>query len=463
LNDTEGLKEQLVSYEKQVNELQQVQDQLVDGHRKKDAQILDITQQLEQSTSHTIKLEEVLGERKTEIDSALVEIAELSVQADEYKKQVEASREELRIAREIELKLRHQLKEVNEDLSETEKGLNQLNVDYEQVVNESSDLKGEKDKLIQCIHSLEGAIDALENEKKDSMRLIEQYEHEIDIGGKELALSQKKLYELEKSIVDSQNALDEKSRMVAEADSRCLKIEGEYKEVVNRNKQLEEELSTVSASLSASNKAVDEMDGQLKELVLRNEQSTSCVEKLTERESELRSEVTRLRDAKNQLQGENTSLISVNEELQSRVNHLQSVERDLVSGHAHKDAQISDISSQLERERGESARLRDEISRLTALVDDCRSKCNELSVEAKDNRKTLALNSKLLVKSNVDLESMRSKYVEKSESEKLLKGLIVELQQKLEIASQYFIQLESEHPELLDAPFKIEMLENSNG
>ncbi len=55
----------------------------------------------------------------------------------------------------------------------------------------------------------------------------------------------------------------------------------------------------------------------------------------------------------------------------------------------------------------------------------------------------------MLVKSQVDLDDLREKYAAKLQSETELVELIKELREKLTIASQYYYQLQQEHPELL--------------
>lgn len=55
----------------------------------------------------------------------------------------------------------------------------------------------------------------------------------------------------------------------------------------------------------------------------------------------------------------------------------------------------------------------------------------------------------MLAKSQVDLDDLRKKYSIKLQSETELVELIKELREKLTIASQYYYQLQQDHPELL--------------
>ncbi|HCG9743828.1 TPA: hypothetical protein NJ685_002280, partial [Vibrio parahaemolyticus] len=72
-----------------------------------------------------------------------------------------------------------------------------------------------------------------------------------------------------------------------------------------------------------------------------------------------------------------------------------------------------------------------------------------LESENQELTRSTRLNQKMLVKSQVDLDDLREKYAAKLQSETELVELIKELREKLTIASQYYYQLQQEHPELL--------------
>ncbi|MDF4257613.1 hypothetical protein P7M41_14620, partial [Vibrio parahaemolyticus] len=77
------------------------------------------------------------------------------------------------------------------------------------------------------------------------------------------------------------------------------------------------------------------------------------------------------------------------------------------------------------------------------------SRLSQLESENQELTRSTRLNQKMLVKSQVDLDDLREKYAAKLQSETELVELIKELREKLTIASQYYYQLQQEHPELL--------------
>jgi hypothetical protein len=73
-----------------------------------------------------------------------------------------------------------------------------------------------------------------------------------------------------------------------------------------------------------------------------------------------------------------------------------------------------------------------------------------LKTDLKENMRTIELSQKLQLKSQLDLDNLRLAYKDKLDSERELIELVKELKNKLEMAAEYYNQLEQLHPELLN-------------
>ncbi len=78
-----------------------------------------------------------------------------------------------------------------------------------------------------------------------------------------------------------------------------------------------------------------------------------------------------------------------------------------------------------------------------------KKRAEQLTVDLKESSRSVALGQKMLAKSQVDLDHLRDSYAEKVASERELVELVNELREKLTLASQYYLDLQKEHPEIL--------------
>ena len=61
-----------------------------------------------------------------------------------------------------------------------------------------------------------------------------------------------------------------------------------------------------------------------------------------------------------------------------------------------------------------------------------------------------SLSSKMMLKAQLDLDSLRSKYQHKVDSERQLLALVKQLREKLEMAANYYFRLQKDYPELVE-------------
>ena len=94
-----------------------------------------------------------------------------------------------------------------------------------------------------------------------------------------------------------------------------------------------------------------------------------------------------------------------------------------------------ELLDKLSRNQHKSKELTDEIAGI---------KANEKSLMS-----SLEINTKLILKMQLDFDDLRKKYKDKVKSENELKKLIGQLHNKLQQAANFYHQLEHQHPELL--------------
>jgi len=165
----------------------------------------------------------------------------------------------------------------------------------------------------------------------------------------------------------------------------------------------------------------------------------------------LRQEVEALKvDLDNALQVQEAATIKLTNNQTAYDQKLQQLEKSLsnamseveLNKKATKEAedQLSKRTSQWEKER---SHLEDTVGNLEGLLERERSRADGL--EQKNS-----LQVKLLAKMEADVQDLRRRYFGLQQRERELTDLIKELHGKLELASGFFRQLKSEHPELLD-------------
>lgn len=178
-----------------------------------------------------------------------------------------------------------------------------------------------------------------------------------------------------------------------------------------------------------SEKLKVERDGA-KSQVANKENQLDELKKATEaKESELASRLSLLESQLSSLTTENTELAEMKQALEQESGKLKAE------------------NGKLKVERGEAKAKESELASRLSLLE---SNTSQLESENQELTRSARLNQKMLAKSQIDLDHLRGKYAEKTKSETELVELITELREKLTVASQYYYQLQQEHPELLN-------------
>ncbi|MFV8421774.1 hypothetical protein [Vibrio parahaemolyticus] len=178
---------------------------------------------------------------------------------------------------------------------------------------------------------------------------------------------------------------------------------------------------------------------QLEEVTKRaEEEEAEFVSRLSILESEL-EERTKQRDEEHKWHHENKKWA------ESLAQQIENVETKYNERVAH----ISDLESQISELTTDNKKLLERNNTLEFEKQSLASNFSSLESENLELTRSARLNQKMLAKSQVDLDDLREKYAAKLQSETELVELIKELREKLTIASQYYYQLQQEHPELL--------------
>lgn len=218
-----------------------------------------------------------------------------------------------------------------------------------------------------------------------------------------------------------------------------------------KQKQLGSELQQAKAQLQTAKQQSEEKQKQLgDELQQAKEQLQTAKQQSEEKQKQLGDE---LQQTKEQLlivqkQGED-NLKQLQEEMQ-HTNQKLLVERDQ-EHHWHNEHKK--WAESLNREKEELVKSNE---KLTNRLSESQSEKEMLAAEIEKIKQresklttSVEVNAKLILKMQLDSDDLRTKYAQKTQSEKELRQLIGELHSKLQQAANFYHQLENKHPEIL--------------
>ena len=218
-----------------------------------------------------------------------------------------------------------------------------------------------------------------------------------------------------------------------------------------KQKQLGDELKHAKEQLQTAQQQSEEKQKQLgDELQQAKEQLQTAKQQSEEKQKQLGDE---LQQTKEQLlivqkQGED-NLKQLQEEMQ-HTNQKLLVERDQ-EHHWHNEHKK--WAESLNREKEELVKSNE---KLTNRLSESQSEKEMLAAEIEKIKQresklttSVEVNAKLILKMQLDSDDLRTKYAQKTQSEKELRQLIGELHSKLQQAANFYHQLENKHPEIL--------------
>jgi len=193
------------------------------------------------------------------------------------------------------------------------------------------------------------------------------------------------------------------------------------------------------------------------------ENASAEKEVLVSEKIQLASRISELEELNTQLDVCNSQLLADEETLVLEKAVLTSSISDLRELNSHQEANNFELEQKnLQLEMSNAALICKETAQKKAFVTEravqatfksnisiLESDINQLTIENSELIRSNRLNEKMLAKSQIDLDHLRKNYSEKIKSESGLVELIKELREKLTIASQYYYQLQQDHPELI--------------
>lgn len=232
----------------------------------------------------------------------------------------------------------------------------------------------------------------------------------------------------------------------AKAQLQIAKQQSEEKQ-----KQLGDELQQAKEQLQTAKQQSEEEQKQLgDELLQVKEQLQNAKQQSEEKQKQLEDELTQ---SKEQLQivqkHAEDSLKQLQEEMQ-HTNQKLLEERDQ-EHHWHNEHKK--WAESLNREKEELVKSNE---KLTNRLSESQSEKEMLAAEIEKIKQresklttSVEVNAKLILKMQLDSDDLRTKYAQKTQSEKELRQLIGELHSKLQQAANFYHQLENKHPEIL--------------
>ncbi|NQY18698.1 hypothetical protein [Alteromonas sp.] len=247
--------------------------------------------------------------------------------------------------------------------------------------------------------------------------------------------------ELESQLSASQN---DAKKLAEELQQAKQQLQSAKQEAEGKQKQLGEELQQAKQQLQSAKQEAEGKQKQLgDELLQVKEQLQNAKQQSEEKQKQLEDELTQ---SKEQLQIVQKHAEDSLKQLQEEMQHtIQKLSEERAQEH-HWHNEHKKWAESLNREKEELAnRLSESQSEkevLAAEIEKIRQRETKLT-------SSVEVNAKLILKMQLDSDDLRTKYVQKTQSEKELRQLIGELHSKLQQAANFYHQLENKHPEIL--------------
>ncbi|EGR2182028.1 hypothetical protein [Vibrio parahaemolyticus] len=244
----------------------------------------------------------------------------------------------------------------------------------------------------------------------------------------------------------AKNKESELSSRLSHLESNNSSLETRNADLIKQNTELtqakklvELESEKLKVERDDAKSQVESNVKQLEEVTKRaEEEEAELVSRLSTLESEL-EERTKQRDEEHKWHHENKKWV---ESLTQQIEKVKTKDNERVAHISNLESQISELTT-------DNKKLLERNNTLEFEKQSLASNLSSLESENVELTRSTRLNQKMLAKSQVDLDDLRKKYSIKLQSETELVELIKELREKLTIASQYYYQLQQDHPELL--------------
>ncbi|MGQ8367490.1 hypothetical protein, partial [Glaciecola sp. 1036] len=229
-----------------------------------------------------------------------------------------------------------------------------------------------------------------------------------------------KLTEMSGTLLIRENRISELEEEVSLKTSNCNELTEKLESVEIKNIQLNNKLTEMSGTLVTCENRISELVNEVNSKIAANTDLTNqCVS--------LNSRLNEIDKSSNQVKVEQTKTLRDLKLKEQRVNELEYEINKLTD-------KITEMNQKYEQINLQNLELEKQNQQTKSLLENS-EKLNEL-------------NAKLSIKMQVDTENLRTQIIEKTDRIEELTNLIGRLHNKLEKASELYLQLNQEHPEL---------------
>ena len=276
---------------------------------------------------------------------------------------------------------------------------------------------------------------------------VEQY-YELNTSEIQLKTSKDQLTKMSHEFGIQQQKLADKNKLVVQKEELSTQLEQKLLTVTGQDKKLQATLNDLQAELQ-SNK---ENNVLLKQTIETSKQELQDTKEQLEKLNEQIGESTAL---KQKVEDEVISLVNNNVEFKQQITDLGQSKQEDVNQIESLKIKLDDLTTQINSAKTEATELQKNLKNEThwhqenkKWAENSNKQCAELKQQLIDRQKSSDLALKLQMKSQVDLDDLREKYQTKHHNERKLVELIIELRQKLQQASEFYLQLQEHYPEL---------------
>ncbi|MDO6709108.1 hypothetical protein Q4567_00100 [Aliiglaciecola sp. 2_MG-2023] len=430
------------------------QEHILEQNKETAKKLNENFQTIEQLTVHQKSLESSMKQQKadyqSEIEKLIAESNKTRQNLDtEIEKNESASHliEQLREdSNQVQLEskvLKERIKEANKSIEELQVSISKVNEDKISVQNELINVTEELNETKQR---------AVESQAK-----YEELSQTIIRLNEEKSKDEDEIVRLTNEVSTLKLNLKNKESQCSNAVNELAELQVSQKSILEDNVRAQNDVKRLNADLEVKDQRLKEINFKQQELASTIDQLNSDKAKDKDEIGRLTTEVSSLKSKLEQsniqhsntvkeMERENTAkLKSVRENLEKQIqSHKEQKTR--AENSIHKN---NELNQKLEKTENELNSLQKEFNSY-------RSQLESLEIDKKESQKreeqqsrSIELTTKLLSKMQSENEYLSKQYAEKISSENELRQLIGELHEKLEMAANFYQQLEKEHPELV--------------
>jgi len=282
---------------------------------------------------------------------------------------------------------------------------------------------------------------------------VEQY-YQLNTSKVELKIVKDQLVTTNNEFSSQTQKLAENNQLVAQKDVLNTQLEEKLNTSIARNNKLQTTLVELQHELKSNN----ENNSQLKQ---KNDSSQQDLKKRIKQIEWLNEKIGELTALKLKVDDERKNAADSNVELKQQIISLDKSKQDNESQFELLKIKLGGLTTQLDaseivfaesqKNLKEQSHWHQENRKWAKNLQDQLKEKNDLFEELqKDFYAASVLSSKLVFKAQVDIESLRKKYHSKMNSERQLLELVKELRNKLEMAANYYFQLQKIYLELIE-------------